>query len=300
VEPTKTETLVACPVCGLQNLTNFMDLNDYSISQEPFKIVQCDNCTFLFTNPRPKSEYIGPYYESEVYISHSNSSKGLINNIYKQVRHYTIAKKVALMMRLVDGKRTILDYGCGTGEFLNVMQLNKWQARGIESSEQARKQAIDNYKLEISSPETIYNLEKGQFSIITMWHVMEHIHQLNETMAQLRSLLSEKGKMVIAVPNAESKDAQIYGKYWGGWDVPRHLYHFTQKTVEKLLEKHQLKVVDVKPMVFDSFYVSLLSEKYKTGSMNPVKAFWNGLRTNIAGVQKVNNYTSLIYIVEKM
>jgi len=106
--------------------------------------------------------------------------------------------------------------------------------------------------------------------------------------------------MVIAVPNAESKDAQIYGKYWGGWDVPRHLYHFTQKTVEKLLEKHQLKVVDVKPMVFDSFYVSLLSEKYKTGSMNPVKAFWNGLRTNIAGIQKVNNYTSLIYIVEKM
>lgn len=299
MKPTATETLNACPVCNETKIETYLELADYSISKEPFSIAKCSKCGFLFTNPRPNKEHIGPYYESEDYISHSNSSKGLMNTIYKQVRHYTIAKKVAMMMRIVDGKKTLLDYGCGTGEFLNVMQLNKWEVKGIEPGDGPRNQAISNYKLAVTPPDSIFSMENESFSIITMWHVLEHIHDLNETLAQLRKMLTKTGKMVIAVPNCEAKDVEFYGKHWAGWDVPRHLYHFSEDTLSKLLSKHQLKITDIKPMAFDSFYVDLLSEKYRSGSMNPVRAFWNGFRSNLAGVANINKYASLIYIVSK-
>lgn len=295
MKPTATETLHECLVCNEKHFETYLELEDYSNSKEPFTIAKCTKCGFLFTNPRPDKEHIEPYYESE----NSNRLDGLMNTIYKQVRLYAIAKKVALMMRIVDGKKTLLDYNCGTGEFLNVLQLNKWEVKGIESKLGPGNQAISNYKLDVMPSDSIFSMKNESFSIITMWHALEHLHDLNETVAQLGKLLTKTGKMVIAVPNCEAKDVQFYGKHWAGWDVPRHLYHFSEDTLSKLLSKHELKIIDVKPMTFDSFYIDLLSEKDRSGRMNPVRAFWNGFRSNLAGVANNNKYASLIYIVSK-
>ena len=298
MKPTATETLNACPVCNETKIETYLELADYSISKEPFSIAKCSKCGFLFTNPRPNKEHIGPYYESEDYISHSNSSKGLMNTIYKQVRHYTIAKKVAMMMRIVDGKKTLLDYGCGTGEFLNVMQLNKWEVKGIEPGDGPRNQAISNYKLAVTPPDSIFSMENESFSIITMWHVLEHVHSLQEYITQLKKLLTANGRLIIAVPNYTSSDAASYGEYWAAYDVPRHLYHFSPKAMEMLMEKHGLKLIACKPMWFDSFYVSMLSEKYKTGRICYIRAFLIGLLSNIKGMLS-KQYSSHIYIFKK-
>lgn len=275
-----------------------MVCKDNTVSRETFTIVQCYLCGFRFTNPKPEESELGDYYKSKEYVSHSNTGKGIINSTYQTVRKYTLIKKLQLISQY-HKTGSVLDIGCGTGEFLNVCKNAKWKVMGIEPSEGARQMAMDNYNLDVREEQELKNLVNGSFDIITMWHVLEHVPRLNERVEDLKKLIKTTGIIIIAVPNCNSLDAKIYKENWAAYDVPRHLYHFTPNDIETLFRNHGMKVFKILPMVFDSFYVSMLSEKIMTGKVNIIKALWNGLRSNLAAIKTGKTYSSQIYLIRK-
>jgi 2-polyprenyl-3-methyl-5-hydroxy-6-metoxy-1,4-benzoquinol methylase len=299
------QNLSNCPLCSGSSFKRFVECTDYTVSRETFTIVACESCGFKFTNPRPDEKEIGKYYESEDYVSHSNSRKGIINTVYHWVRNYSLKQKVSLIdkeygsLKQSSGIKRLLDIGCGTGEFLATAVKSGWIGKGIEPSEKAREQAIQNHKLEVTDQQGIARLEKGSFDIITMWHVLEHVHTLNERIAELHSLLKPGGKAIIAVPNCTSHDAKIYGSNWAAYDVPRHLYHFTPETMKALFNKHHFNFVRALPMKFDSFYVSMLTEKNVNGINNLPAAFMNGLQSNLKAKNDAEKFSSVIYVFVK-
>ncbi|MGM0579993.1 MAG: class I SAM-dependent methyltransferase [Bacteroidota bacterium] len=292
------EKLSECPVCSASNLHNHKVVKDHSVSQESFNIMICDNCNFQFTNPRPSEEEIGKYYQSEEYISHSDKANSPIDYIYKLARKYALATKRRLINSVAkDKKGRLLDYGCGTGYFLETMKENGWKTYGLEPNEKAREIAKTKSKVKESLEEL--NLKNKKFDIITLWHVLEHIHNINDTIKILKTILKEKGKIIIAVPNIESYEQNIFEEDWAAYDVPRHLYHFSQDTMNTLMLKHGLKIKKVYPMKLDAYYISLLSNKYKHNKNKFIKSFITGYKSNSYANKNKNNYSSLIYIIKK-
>ena len=293
------EQITSCPICNSATHSHYLTCKDYTVSNSEFTIVRCNSCNFHFTNPRPDSKSIGSFYESEEYISHSNTKKGLINKLYQLVRNYTLKQKESLISQHVS-RGTLLDIGCGTGEFLNHMRKAGWSVLGIEPGEKARNFASTNYSIPVENESALLNLSPESYDLISMWHVLEHVHNLNERVKKLHELIKQDGLVVIAVPNYTSYDAEKYGAYWAAYDLPRHLYHFSPNSIQQLFAKHGFVQHKVMPMKFDSFYVSLLSEKYKYGGTNIVSAFMTGLLSNLkAKFSKDHIYSSQIYLFKK-
>lgn len=296
------ERLSKCPLCEGEGFQNKIICNDYLVSNESFVIVQCENCSFEFTNPRPKPENIGNFYRSESYISHSNKISGFTDIIYKIARYFALKKKLRLINKL-SKKGHVLDYGCGTGAFLNTCKKGGWQTTGIEPDAKAQEIARQTTNIPVYS--NLDNLDdKTAFDIITLWHVLEHITDINQVIKQLKQRLTKNGKLIVAVPNNNSYDEQIYKEHWAAYDLPRHLYHFDQKTMKAMMKKHLLKLVKTLPMKLDAYYVSLLSEGHlkKDGKQkaNPyLKAIINGYKSNSYAKNNNNNYSSLIYVFQK-
>lgn len=293
------KTELFCPICKTQSFSHHLTTKDYTVSKIDFNIASCNECNFKFTNPRPEEERLGEYYKSIDYISHSNTSKGLISKLYKLVRYYTLKKKLKLISKYVS-RGTILDYGCGTGMFLDVCKNAGWKTFGIEPDEGARKIA-SQMGLNIFSNKERTQAHIGQqtFDVITLWHVLEHITDLEQSLTFFEEKLNKDGALIIAVPNYTSYDANYYKQFWSAYDVPRHLYHFEIQTIKKLLQPYKFALTETLPMKFDSFYVSMLSEKYKTGSVNYLNAFFVGLKSNLIAKQ-AKNYSSVIYVFKKL
>ncbi len=289
------EKIVNCPICDSDNLHDKYHIRDHFLSDEMFFLTKCNHCDFLFTNPRPEKSQLGKYYQSEDYFSHSKKKKGLITFLYDSIKKYSLRKKY----NLISGYKNrghILDIGCATGEFLNHFKNHAWETKGIEPAEEPRNFAINNFHLDVKPEELLNELAEDSFDVISMWHVLEHVPDLNERMQQISRLLKKNGLLVIALPNYQSWDGQHYQNYWAGYDVPRHLYHFSEKTITALLDKYNFSMIKKVPMKFDSFYVSLLSEKYKSGKLKYSSAFLNGLKSNMHAKKHGNNFSSLIYL----
>lgn len=290
------ERLDNCPLCNSGQLHNKVITKDHAISGESFAIVECDNCKLNFTNPRPSEIDIHSFYESENYISHSNTSKSIYDLAYKTVRYFTLKSKLAIINGLAT-KKNILDFGCGTGNFLLTCKKNGWQVTGIEPNEKARKLAIENVGDAIVTD--LYSLpDNKQYHIITLWHVLEHTHDLQGTIKLLKGRLKKNGFLLIALPNNESWDAKYYKEFWAGYDVPRHLYHFNPGSFKRLTESNKLRIIKTLPQKMDAFYVSLLSEKYKNNRNMPFKALSNGIKSN-KSARNDGQYSSLIYILQR-
>ncbi|MEO6488665.1 MAG: class I SAM-dependent methyltransferase [Ferruginibacter sp.] len=289
-----------CPVCSGNSIRFILSAKDHTVSQEIFEIWICNECSSMFTQDVPDENDIARYYESENYISHSDTQAGFINKIYHFVRKRTLVSKMTLIKNETGKPHgNILDVGCGTGAFLNVMDESGWQTTGLEPDPAAREKAMQLYHIHVQPPDTIFDLPKNSFDAITLWHVLEHIHQLHGHVEKLKELLIPGGKLFIAVPNYTSYDARVYKENWAGYDVPRHLYHFTPESIGAMMEKHGLTVIKKKAMWYDSFYVSMLSEKYKNGKGNITAAFVNGLISNMHAMVNQNKCSSLIYIISK-
>ena len=289
-----------CPVCGGQHIHPQLNAVDHTVSNETFAIWHCDDCTLRFTQDVPNQDAIGAYYQSDNYISHSDSKEGLINKLYHKVRVLTLKSKRNLVLKhtgLQKGK--ILDIGCGTGAFLNSMQTAGWDITALEPDPTARLKAKELYGIQPDPPGKLFELSENSYNAITMWHVLEHVHELHAYMEKISKLLAPRGKLFIAVPNYTSKDAAAYGANWAAYDVPRHLYHFSPQSMELLAGKHGLRIAAYKPMWFDSYYVSMLSEKYKDQRGNLLKAGWNGTLSNFKALGDAKNCSSLIYVVKK-
>ncbi|WP_232829129.1 class I SAM-dependent methyltransferase [Aureibaculum luteum] len=279
-------------------LEPYISCKDYTVSHETFSISIDKESELLVTTPQPKEEDLGKYYESEDYISHSDTKKSVVDKLYHSVRNYTIKKKVKLINSFNADEKAILDIGAGTGDFLAACKNDGWKVTGVEPNEKAVE--ILNSKLGGSRVQIfsdINELNSESYDVITMWHVLEHVPNLKEYIAKLKLLLKPNGTLIVAVPNFKSFDANHYKEFWAAYDVPRHLWHFSRKSISDLFGQENMKVEKVLPMKFDSFYVSLLSEKYKTGKSNLVKAFWVGLKSN-SKARSSKEYSSLIYVIK--
>ena len=287
----------SCPCCGQKNIAPLLSAEDYTVSHKRFEIWECKNCTLRFTQNAPDSVEIGAYYQSENYISHSDTNEGFINRLYHKVRIRTLIQKRKLV-ETGTGKTTgsILDLGCGTGAFLHTMEEAGWEITGLEPDEGARKKALELYGLHLNISQKLFSLPAGSFDAITMWHVLEHVHELHAYIKRLKELLNPGGKLFIAVPNYTCYDAKIYKEYWAAYDVPRHLYHFSPASMNTFLSLHGMHLNSIKPMWYDSFYVSMLSEKYKTGKPHYLKAFIEGGISNFKALVNKQKCSSVIYI----
>lgn len=283
-----------CPVCKETYFKPFLEVKDHMITQEEFKIVKCDSCGFHFTNPIPEADKIGEYYKSEEYISHSSNQKGLINFLYNKVRNITLKEKVKWIMNETDG-RDLLDIGSGTGHFLKAANDKGFNGTGLEPDTDARDFAHKNNHVRSSAQEELYNIEENSFDVITMWHVLEHVYELRKDLQRIDEILRGNGRLFIAVPNMNAYDARYYKKDWAAYDVPRHLYHFQENDVSRLLMDFGFHLKKVIPMRFDSYYVSMLSEKYKK-RFSPF-GFVIGLISNLKA--KKYGHSSQVYVFEK-
>ena len=290
--------LSACPCCKSMNIAKALSVKDYTVSGEVFNIWHCNTCTARFTQDIPAKNEIGKYYLSENYISHSDIKKGFINSLYHYVRKRTLRSKRNLIEKYTKlSAGNILDIGSGTGAFLDAMNRSEWKITGLEPDETARENAKKLYGLSLQPSEQLFNLPSQTYDAITLWHVLEHVHDLHQYMDQLKNLLKPTGCLFIAVPNYTCYDANVYKEFWAAYDVPRHLYHFSPTAISQLLLQHSLQLKDVKPMWYDSFYVSMLSEKYKTGKNNFINAAWNGYVSNWKAFFDNEKASSIIYIV---
>ncbi|MCH7401683.1 class I SAM-dependent methyltransferase [Belliella kenyensis] len=292
------QELTKCPLCLSGHFHAFKSIKDHAVSKENFTLCRCNNCKLIFTNPRPTQNDIGKYYQFDNYVSHQDKGNNLINLLYKQVRKITLKTKIAWIKEYASTKGTLLDYGCGTGYFLREAKENTWHVTGIEPNQDARTIA---QKFDINVYESLENLADNQnFDVITLFHVLEHIHDLNATIENICKKLKQNGVIFIAVPNHQSYDAKIYQDDWAAWDVPRHLYHFDQESMQHFASLHQLEIIGHKPMLFDSYYVSLLSSSYKAKHklLAPINALLNGWKSN-AKAKSNNNNSSILFILKK-
>ncbi len=289
-----------CPVCDGNEFSTFLTCTDFFVSGEEFKIKQCSGCGFKITENIEDEENIGSYYQSENYISHSNTTKGLVNSVYHQVRKYMLGRKRRLVEKAAAiQKGHILDMGTGTGFFLNEMKEYGWHVTGIEKSEDARKFAKSEFNLDNLPTEELFKLKEKSYDVVSLWHVLEHIHQLTENMDTFFRLLKNDGKLIIAVPNHDSYDAKHYKQFWAAYDVPRHIWHFAPDQMKRLGEKHGFKLMSLHTMPFDSFYVSMLSEKYKKSSLALFKGIFYGKISWLRSIINRAKCSSVIYVFEK-
>jgi len=276
------------------NSTTYIKVSDHSVSKESFDLLFNEEYEILKTTPQPSLEKLPFYYESEDYISHTDSKRTLFEKVYHLVKSNALKNKVNLITKLIPQKGTVLDIGSGTGDFLMTAKNNGWNIKGLEPNLKAKQIAVSKG---VVFEEDLESIADNSIDVITMWHVLEHVPNLDEQFTQLKRIVKPNGYIVIAVPNYKSFDAKYYKSFWAAYDAPRHLWHFSKTTIQKLAANYNLELEKVKPMWFDSFYVSLLSEKYKTGKMNFVKGFLIGLTSNVVGIFK-NEFSSHIYIIK--
>lgn len=289
-----------CLACGKTKFSHVSDVKDHSISHENFKINECLNCGLRITQPMPPESKIGYYYKSEKYISHSDNKSGLINYLYHLVRNWMLAYKYRLCLSYGSGK-TLLDVGSGTGYFPHFMKNKGFDVMGIEVDENARKFSQDKFGLDVRTPDDLLNKKiDKKFGFITLWHVLEHLYDPGRYLDVLLDTLEQEGTILIAVPNYGSFDGHYFQAFWAAYDVPRHLWHFTPLSMQKLVSKHGLKIVSKKAMPFDPFYNSLLSAGYRKESFPLWKGFWVGINSFITGAFQVDKASSIIYILKRI
>ncbi len=292
------EEIKQCPICGNEDFKQLLNCVDYFLTKETFNLVSCKNCEFVFVNPRPSQNELSRYYDTPEYISHSGTRRGFVNYLYLKIRNITLKKKFNLVNKVSSGK-SILDIGCASGELLNYFKQKNWTTLGIEPDEKARNFSRTNFNLQVEPENHLNNISDKSFDAISMWHVLEHVSELKKRMEQITRIIKDDGTIIIALPNHLSYDAEFYKSYWAAYDVPRHLYHFSQKNIEQLFSNYGFKMISLLPMKFDSYYVSMLSEKYKTGKQSFVKGLYRGYISNLYARKRSNNYSSLIYVFKK-
>jgi 2-polyprenyl-3-methyl-5-hydroxy-6-metoxy-1,4-benzoquinol methylase len=293
----KEITNILCPVCGCE-MEPVLRCRDYRVTDEMFDLLQCRGCSFGMTSPQPDPNDIGRYYQTEDYVSHSETTRGIINKLYRVVRTKNTKDKLRIVNSLSSARGDLLDVGCGTGYFLSVCRRDGWQVEGVELNEMARITATSRIDRPVYPSIDAVESTGKQFDIITLWHVFEHLYDINVSLLQLRRLLRPEGTLILALPNPASADADYYREYWAAYDVPRHLSHFSPPSIAALTKNHGMKIKDIIPMKFDAFYVSMMSEELKgRGKLSALlRGFVQGFRSN-RFARKTGNYSSMIWVI---
>ena len=288
-----------CPICNATAGETIHRCVDHSVTGEEFDILRCKSCGYAQTFPQPNESTIGKYYETDAYISHSETHSGIVNKLYLLIRKFNVRKKLHLVEQMAHRHESLLDVGCGTGFFLTQCKEKGWNVSGVEQNDKARKKAEERIDAPVYPSIDTISITGKTFDVITLWHVFEHLYDINRSFEQLKFLLNPHGILVLALPNPCSKDATIYGKDWAAFDVPRHLSHFSPQSIRLLAEKHAMKIKKIIPLKFDAYYISILSEQIrrKKGIASLIWGVCRGFQSNISA-RRSGDYSSLGYVIE--
>jgi SAM-dependent methyltransferase len=289
-----------CPLCSSEEISLKFRCTDHFVSDKEFSINVCSACGFVFTQDYPEESEIGWYYESDDYISHSDTSKGFSDKLYRISRTLMLRRKRKIIIKNTGKKRgTLLDIGSGTGYFANTMKNAGWNVKGIEINEKARNLSISLFGLEIIEPEKIGTLESGSFDCITLWHVLEHFHDPFKYMSDIHKLLKPGGVCLIALPNCNSYDASAYRQFWAAYDVPRHLWHFNPSTFRLFSERTGFRLIKLRTLPLDVFYISTISERYMGSKLSFIKGAVRAFPFAFLSIFHKSKSSSLIYLIRK-
>jgi 2-polyprenyl-3-methyl-5-hydroxy-6-metoxy-1,4-benzoquinol methylase len=289
-----------CPLCESQNISANLYCTDNFISKEVFQIAKCLKCGFLFTQDIPDEKEIGAYYESDDYISHSDTIKGFSNKLYHLARNLMLKRKTGIVRKVTGiNSGNLLDIGSGTGHFAHAMDKVGWQVKGMEINKKARNYSKQKFGLEIIDPHDILTLQPASFECITLWHVLEHFHDPFRYINEIHRLLKPEGICLIALPNSNSYDAAIYKEFWAAYDVPRHFWHFSPETFKLFIHNSGLKLFKIMNLPLDVFYISILSEKYKRSTFSFIRGIFKAIPFFLKSVYKKERSSSVIYILKK-
>jgi 2-polyprenyl-3-methyl-5-hydroxy-6-metoxy-1,4-benzoquinol methylase len=288
-----------CPLCSSERISFYLKCTDYLVSKEEFSLFKCPSCGFVFMREYPDENIIRKYYESDDYISHNDDAKGFIYLLYLPVRDIMLRRKRRIIEKVTGNRKgNILDIGCGTGYFAGTMKKTGWEVTGIEPNVKARDYGSKRFGIEIISPEQLPDLPHRTFDCITMWHVMEHLHDPFKYSEEIRRLLKPGGILITAMPNISSADAEFYGRYWAAYDLPRHLWHFTPETYMVFAEKAGFQIIKISPLPFDVFYISILSEKNKGTRFYLLRGMIKAIQFAFMSIfDKKKKSSSLIYFL---
>jgi SAM-dependent methyltransferase len=291
--------ITTCIVCGGNTLTTELHTKDWLVSHEDFEIKNCDNCGFRFTSNPPAAGDAGPYYETEEYVEHSDNKEGLTNTIYHYARKWMLKYKFSLVSKYAKGKR-LLDIGSGSGYFINHMKQWGYAVNGVEISDKAVAFCQTKFDITAYSPEQFIADEiSGEFDVATMWHVFEHVYSYDEYFSMLHKKLAADGTLIIATPNHLCLEEKYYRKFWNGYDVPRHLWHFTPSTFTQFAEKRGFKLIKMRNLPLDPFYNCMISASYKKSiSLLPATVFV-GFLSFCNAIFSFNKSSSIVYILKK-
>jgi SAM-dependent methyltransferase len=289
-----------CPLCESNNLVPYIICKDHLLSGEDFNLNICNDCHFVLTQDHPDESDIGRYYESDEYISHSDTGKGFSNKIYRLVRTIMLRRKEGIIKNVSGLKKgNLLDIGSGTGHFVHTMKKAGWNVTGIEINEKAREFAISRFGKDFISPEKIVALSDNSFDCVTLWHVLEHFQKPYKYFEEISRILKPEGTIIIALPNNISYDADYYRQFWAAYDVPRHLWHFSPSTFMLFAKKFSFEFSGFFNLPFDVFFISIMSEKYKGSKLPFISGLLNGIRFKAKSVFSNEKDSSVIYILRK-
>jgi SAM-dependent methyltransferase len=289
----------SCPLCSSGDLTFHLSCRDLFLTGEPFDLYRCISCSFIFTQDHPGEKEMVRYYNTAAYVSHDDSGKGFIAALYRMVRRFTLASKRKLIIRLT-GKTTgkLLDIGTGSGHFAGTMKQAGWKVTGIEPDRKTAEYAASRFGLKICGPGEVTGLPGETFDCITLWHSLEHSHNLHHYASEIKRLLKPEGICIVALPSAASFDARYYGEFWAAYDVPRHLWHFTPITLKSFAEKSGFYVTGKKSLPLDVFYISFLSEKYRGANLPFLSGFLKGAWFSFISLLTKRGSSSMICILQ--
>lgn len=270
-------------------------IKDHFLSQEIFSLELEKNTEILKTTPKPAPDNLLAYYDSSEYLSHQKNGATFLMKSYFLSKKIMLLFKKRIISKLFYKPGKALDVGSGTGDFLFALKKKGWEVAGVEPAKQAREKAR---ALGIYHFQSIKKCSPQEFDLITFWHSLEHVYSLTETIKDTAAALKKGGRLIVACPNYKSWDAEYYKKNWAAWDVPRHLRHFSPKSLKTILEPIGFEQTNVKPMFLDALYISILSEKIKKSKTPFFKGIFFGIISNLNGLFH-GNFSSQIYIFRK-
>ena len=280
-----------------KKLTKYISCKDHCVSGEFFCLYYDSDLQMLITSPAPKESEADRYYKGQVYQPHSHQQRTLFQKTYSLVRRFSIQQKLRKISKFIDNNKRILDVGAGLGDFVHAADRKGWNCKGVEINSDAVQAANSKGKQFIFPMSYLNQIKAHSLSVITLWHVLEHLPEFELKIQTFKSLLSQEGRLVVAAPNFRSYDAKYFKNCWAAYDPPRHLWHFSQKSISLIFDKFDMEVESVSPMLFDAFYVSLLSTKYQSGKMRILKAFFVALLSNLKAFY-TGEYSSIIYVIK--